>query len=318
VAVVLAALIGQPAGATPGDADGTPTLRDQLDVAARAYNDAQATLDASRARQADLDAKMHTAENRLAQLSTEIGAVASAAYRGSKISRSAALLDKTPDDLIRGIGIVTYLANRDDRQLREYRLVKEQYSAQRKAVEDEVRLQEEQARQMQKQKDDAAQALAFAGGGGVVNGVPVPIPTAKPAPRNPDGTWPKESCSIPDPTTNGCLTGRMLHALNEARLAGFTRYTACFRPGGPYEHPKGRACDFSATPNGFVDAPAGGTDRAYGDRLAGWCVANANRLGVLYVIWYRQIWFPGLGWRAYHGSGGSAGEHTNHVHLSEQ
>jgi peptidoglycan DL-endopeptidase CwlO len=37
---------------------------------------------------------------------------------------------------------------------------------------------------------------------------------------------------------------------------------------------------------------------------------------VLYVIWYRQIWFPGSGWRQYHGAGGASGQHTNHVHLS--
>ena len=43
---------------------------------------------------------------------------------------------------------------------------------------------------------------------------------------------------------------------------------------------------------------------------------NADRLGVLYVIWYRQIWMPGTGWRAYSGSGGPQRDHTNHVHLS--
>jgi peptidoglycan DL-endopeptidase CwlO len=319
-AIVLALLVSAPAAAAPGDgdADGAPTLRDQLDVAARAYNDAAAILDASRARQADLDAKLRTAETRLGQLATEVGTVANAAYRGSKFSLSAALLDKTPDEVIRGMEIVTYVARRDDRQFREYRRVKDEYNAQRKALDDEIRLQEEQARQMQKQKDDAAKALAAAGGGGLVNGVPVPVPTAKAAPRNADGTWPKESCNQDDPTTTGCITGRTLHALNEARLAGFTRFTSCYRPGGPYEHPKGRACDFSASTTTFRDAAATGGDRAYGDRLAGWCVANASRLGVLYVIWYRQIWFPGLGWRAYHGAGGAAGEHTNHVHLSLQ
>jgi hypothetical protein len=109
-----------------------------------------------------------------------------------------------------------------------------------------------------------------------------------------------------------------VHAYQEARLAGFTRYTACFRHQSFGEHPKGRACDFSVTPGGFAGTSATGGDKAYGDRLAGWLMANASRLGVLYVIWYRQIWFPGLGWRTYTRCGGDAAScHTNHVHLSE-
>ena len=36
----------------------------------------------------------------------------------------------------------------------------------------------------------------------------------------------------------------------------------------------------------------------------------------MYVIWYRQIWLPGSGWKAYSASGGPAAVHTNHVHLS--
>jgi hypothetical protein len=41
-------------------------------------------------------------------------------------------------------------------------------------------------------------------------------------------------------------------------------------------------------------------------------VRNADRLGVLYVIWFRQIWLPATGWKAYHG----ASAHTDHVHVS--
>jgi hypothetical protein len=326
VALLAAALLplgGLPAKAEPGqdasgeDAGGALTLRDALDVSARAYNEAKAILDASTARQAEIDGRLRELELRLTVLQSQVGSTANAAYRGSKFNLTSALLDKSPDNLLRGVTTVTYLAWRDDQQLRDYNQARRDYSTQRKALEAEIRLQEEQTRQMEKRKNQAATALAAAGGGGYVNGVAVPLPSAKAAPRNPDGSWPKETCSIDDPTTTGCVTPRTLHALQEARLAGFTRYTACFRPGDRFEHPKGRACDFSATAGGFQNASATGGDKAYGDRLAGWCVANASRLGVLYVIWYRMIWHPGLGWKSY-SSGGSdpASSHTNHVHLS--
>ena len=61
---------------------------------------------------------------------------------------------------------------------------------------------------------------------------------------------------------------------------------------------------------------ATGAERTYGNNLAAYFVFNANRLGVLYVIWFRQIWLPGSGWRAYSGSGSPSADHTNHVHLS--
>ncbi len=100
------------------------------------------------------------------------------------------------------------------------------------------------------------------------------------------------------------------------RAAGFTRYTSCFSQRNSGEHPKGRACDHSAAPGGFENVNASGGDRAYGDRLAAFFVKNANRLGVMYVIWYRQIWMPSTGWRSYSGSGGPNATHTNHEHLS--
>ena len=71
---------------------------------------------------------------------------------------------------------------------------------------------------------------------------------------------------------------------------------SCHRSGGSGEHPKGRACDFAAQKGGFGGDATGG-DRTYGNNLAAYFLRNADRLGVLYVIWYRQIWLPSSGWQ---------------------
>jgi hypothetical protein len=110
---------------------------------------------------------------------------------------------------------------------------------------------------------------------------------------------------------------RTLHALQQARKTGFNHFTACFRNGTWGEHPLGRACDFAAAPGGFGGV-ATGADRDYGNRLAGWFIANADRLGVLYVIWYHQIWNPVVGWHYFSGDGTPSGDHMNHFHLSER
>ena len=104
--------------------------------------------------------------------------------------------------------------------------------------------------------------------------------------------------------------------LIEAQLAGFTRFTSCWRSATWGEHPKGRACDFSVTTSGFGGVAAG-ADKAYGTKLAVWAVANADALGLMYVIWFRQIWTPSLGWHAYNAYGTDpSAEHENHVHTS--
>jgi hypothetical protein len=46
--------------------------------------------------------------------------------------------------------------------------------------------------------------------------------------------------------------------------------------------------------------------------LMAFLVRNADRLGIYYVIWYAQIWFPATGWHAYHG----VSNHKDHVHVS--
>ena len=139
---------------------------------------------------------------------------------------------------------------------------------------------------------------------------------AQPALRNPDGSWPDEGCTIrPDPTTGtGCATLRLLHLVEQATAAGFPE-PACYRTSNHGEHQKGRACDWMMT----TGAAASGAHKARGDAMAAWAVANADRLGIMYVIWFRRIWTSAEGWHAYTNPWGGddpSGWHTNHVHIS--
>lgn len=139
---------------------------------------------------------------------------------------------------------------------------------------------------------------------------------AEPAPRNPDGSWPTEGCTIrPDPTTGGgCVTPRLHHLVQQATAASFPK-PGCYRPNNHGEHPKGRACDWMMTSGG----EASEAQKTRGDTMAAWAVSNAGRLGIMYVIWFRRIWTPARGWHAYNnpwGGNDPSGWHTNHVHIS--
>jgi hypothetical protein len=313
------------AGPVPGRADpagsdgGNATLQGQLEAASRGYNDAKGRLDAAKARQTELESRAQATQAQLATVTDQVRAAAVTAYKGGPLSSLSILLDAgSAEDLLDRATRLHIQIQRDTDALHRLNVLQAQYDQQRTAIDTEITQQQTQLAVMDKRRTDAQTALNAAGGGAATNGPSGGTASAAPSPRNPDGTWPTESCSVPDPTTSGCLTPRTLHALQEARKAGFTHYTACYRSGTSGEHPLGRACDFSANASTFVDAAATGADKAYGDRLAGWFLANADRLAALYVIWYGRIWMPGTGWRTYHGDGTPAGDHMNHVHLSVQ
>ncbi|WP_406072000.1 coiled-coil domain-containing protein [Micromonospora sp. NBC_01638] len=303
---------------------GTPALRAQLDAASKGYLDAKRALDTSVQRQQQLATRLKTIDVELAQRNGKVGEIAGVAYRTGRLGAMSALLNSnTPEGFMDRAAALDAVAANEDRVLRDLLATKDQSNRTRAALDGEINEQRKQVAVMAKRKEQAERALTVAT-------TPKPQTTADTdsnrgtsaanataAPRNSDGSWPSESCSINDPTpASGCITPRTLHALNQAKAAGFTRYVSCHRPSGSGEHPKGRACDFAAQKDGFGGNATGG-DKTYGNNLAAYFIRNADRLAVLYVIWYRQIWLPSSGWKSYSGAGGTPStDHTNHVHLS--
>jgi peptidoglycan DL-endopeptidase CwlO len=310
-----------PLSAAPGstaDEGGSATLREQLNAAAKGYLDAQAALENSTKRQQQLAAHLVTVDSELAARTQTVAELAGMAYRTGRLGPLSALLaSNSPDGFLDRASSLGTVAANEDRQVRNLIETRDQETRAKAAIENEIREQRKQLDIMAKRKQQAERALAAVGSGGSSAGVTASTTsaTAKPAPRNSDGSWPRESCSVNDPTTSGCITPRTLNALNQAKAAGFTHYVSCFRSGGSGEHPLGRACDFAAETGGFGGV-ATGANRTYGNNLAAYFVKNASRLGVLYVIWFKQIWLPGSGWKAYNGGGDPSSDHTNHVHLS--
>jgi hypothetical protein len=317
LAAMLAVLgVPQIAAADP-DGNTPQALVEALEAASRAYYETQSVLAASQERQAVITENLQIAQDNLARLSEQIGHVAAARYKGGTVGLFNGMISgqTSREDLLAGAAVGEFLLWRDDTYIREYRILKDESERQQGLLTAELDIQTRQAALLDAQKREAEKALA-AVGGLPVNAVGGPAQPAQPAPRNADGSFPWEDCSIDDATSGGCLTPRTYHMVTEAKFAGFTRYVGCWRASSWGEHPQGRACDFSATEYGFAGYAATGNDREYGNQLANWAVSNASALGVLYVIWYQQVWFPGSGWRAYGSYGDPATEHTNHVHIS--
>lgn len=317
VLLSLAFFAADPAVAEPGDSEGgTAKLRTALDEATRGYLDAKNALAASQAKQKDLTNQLATLQTRYADATKAVGQVADAAYRSGRLGTISALLGaNSPEEFIERAYSLNAVAVTSSSKLADMADARDRVTTAKTEIDAAIADQQKQVQLMAARKKQAEDALIAAGGGASVPGFGGLSKTATPAPRNSDGSWPKESCSVDDPTTSGCITPRTLHAMQEAKKAGFTHYVSCYRPSGEGEHPKGRACDFAAAKNGF-EGVASGADKTYGTNLANFFIKNADNLGVLYVIWFRRIWLPGSGWKSYSGCCDPAATHENHVHLS--
>ncbi|HEY6594698.1 MAG TPA: hypothetical protein VI011_11415 [Asanoa sp.] len=321
LAAVTMLAIGSPGWAAPNPSPApapaqesdTPLLGDVLAATGKQYVRARTVLDKSRKRQLQLTLELQRAQANIKAITPLVAEVASESYRSGKLTPAVALLNSgSPDQFLERAVALDELNEINDAHLRELNDARERAESAKRAIDAEVAAAKRAQDAMATQKTQAEKALALVGGMKLTGGfVSATSPIATPAARGRDGQWPDESCSENDPTTSGCLTPRTLHAYYEVRRAGFDRFAGCFRYGGPYEHPKGRACDFSLQKSGF--SVAQNMDmKTYGNNVAAFLVRNADRLGILYVIWYRQVWWPGAGWHSYSG----ASSHTDHVHMS--
>ncbi|MCY1137485.1 hypothetical protein OWR29_05695 [Actinoplanes sp. Pm04-4] len=318
--------VAGPAAAAPGDngddGEGAPkSLIQQLEAASKGFVEAKEALELSRKRQTQLAARVKQLDAELGPRQAAIDEIVQQSYRTGRLGPMTALLTASSSGsfLDRAETLET-VAVKENAAVADLKANRDAQQRAKLAIDAEVRNQVKQVNLMAKRKVQAEAALKAANTGGDAD-----EPSDKQAgssdkataaPRNKDGSLPNEGCTENDPTTNGCITPRMLHALKQAQADGFTRYVACFRHQNSGEHPKGQACDFAAEKKGFGGVASGG-DKAYGTDLANYFINNSSRLGVLYVIWFKRIWLPSSGWKAYsRGNGDPSSDHTNHVHLS--
>lgn len=316
----LAVAVGPaPASAAPSSPSGhdgaqPKLLNDVIEAANRSYAQAKAKLDESRKRQLALDLEVKRAEAELKALSPQVAAIAAQSYRTGRIGAAAMLLDaNTPDSFVRRASALDEVNRINAKRIAAVTAARDQADRAKKALDAEVVEQQKQNDILRKRKREAERSLALVGGVGLTGGyVDATSPVARMGPgRDANGNWAPMRCTEDDPTTSGCITPRTLHMYREVKRAGFDRFVGCYRGGGPYEHPKGRACDWSLQDRGFSSWDTL-DERKYGNNLTAFLVRNADRLGIYYVIWNRQIWFPATGWKSYSG----ASDHTDHVHVS--
>jgi hypothetical protein len=309
---------------------GTDEMRQQLDETQSAWLDAKAALDASVTHQQQLTKTLADVEVKMGVQVAELGKVANLAFiSAGYVSVAGIVSNATTDELLDGMGLVDAVASHRTNLINDLVATETQARQTQAGIDQEAANQQSLLAEMDTRKQEAQLALCRAAVGtcdtsddGVFSARSSVVAAA--APRNKDGSWPVESRSVLESSVahNGrdfLITPRTAHAVTEAKKAGFKIYVACYgQRANVSEHPKGRACDFAVDSSCIYCGAATGAARTYGDDLANFFVFNADRLGVLYVIWYKRIWLASTGrWKAYSGANGDpSSNHTNHVHLS--
>ncbi|MFC7529548.1 coiled-coil domain-containing protein [Actinoplanes sp. GCM10030250] len=293
---------------------GSKSLIEQLEDASSGYVKAKASLKKSKQQQTDLTAELKRLDAALGPQQDALDEIAQQAYTSGRMGTLSALVTaNSTDSFLDRVETLATVAAQQNAAIADLKTTRSDQQRAKIAIDTAVRDQQKQVNVMAKRKTQAETALkkanqgADAGQSGDGGG----SASADPAPSNAGN-----GCSEDDPTSGGCITPRTLHALKQAKSDGFTRYVHCFREQNSGEHPKGRACDFAADKSGF-GGDATGASKTYGNNLANYFINNAEKLDVLYVIWFRRIWLPSSGWKSYSGAGGDpSSDHTNHVHLS--
>jgi hypothetical protein len=301
--------------AAPGDngddgEGGSKSLNDKLDDASKGFVEAKAKLAASKKRQQVLTTQLKTIDAQLAPQQAVLDQIVKQTYMTGRLGPMAALLtSESSQGLMDRAETLQTVAVKQDAALRDLKDTRSKQEQAKIAIDAAIRDQQKQVNVMARKKAQAEAALKAANGGADATG-------GNGSGAASSGNYTGGSGMVDDPTSGGRISQRLLFAMNQAKADGFTRYVHCWRSQNSGEHPKGRACDFAADKGGF-GGDATGASKDYGNRLANYFIKNSDRLGVLYVIWYRRIWLPSSGWKSYSGGNGDpSSDHTNHVHLS--
>jgi hypothetical protein len=307
--------------AAPGDngddgEGGSKSLIQQVEDASKGYVEAKEALGTSKSRQAKLLGVIKGLDAQLGPRQAELNKIAAQSYRTGRLGTMSALINASSDGGATGmldrVQTLQTVAVKQDAALRGLKDTRAKQLRAKASIDAEIADQQKQLTLMAKRKAQAEGALKAAGQGADAES---PGGGGSSAKASPGGNL-NGGCTVDDPTSGGCITPRLLHAMQEAKKAGFNHYVHCWREQNSGEHPKGRACDFAADKGGF-GGDATGSSKTYGNNLANYFLNNSSTLGVLYVIWYRRIWLPSSGWKSYSGAGGDpSSDHTNHVHLS--
>lgn len=237
----------------------------------------------------------------LKQARADVAELASAQYKGSGIDPTVeVVMSSEPDQMLNDATLAQHITHNNAERVVDLGEAREKHKKANKKAENKLDDAKELIEDLEDQRDEVKkkikkyEAEKIPGGGGTGN-----VPADAKGPGW-DGATPRMAGIRDD------IIGKF----------GAPYPVGCLRPGDPGEHGSGRACDFMMSAGG---ASPSATNRQLGQQIAEYAKNNADRLGVMYVIWEQKIWHsgnPGAGWKPMEDRGSITQNHYDHVHVS--
>ncbi|MBB6121518.1 hypothetical protein [Nocardiopsis algeriensis] len=222
----------------------------------------------------------------------QVRALAVATYTSSGIDPSMSLfVESDPDEIIERAVVVNYLSTSNQDKIDQLTEALERDEKAQESADEKLQEAKEDLEELEGRRSEVQEMIADH-----------PVQTMQP----------------PDNLTPRTRQMRDL-VIEEFGRGDEVGGVGCYRAVGGWvvgEHPLGRACDFMVDPNGSMPSQEQ-VDRGWA--IAEWAQENADRLGIMYIIYRQQIWDVrrgGEGWRQMADRGSVTENHFDHVHIS--
>jgi septal ring factor EnvC (AmiA/AmiB activator) len=240
-------------------------------------------------------------EEKLEAARDDVALIAASQYKSSGFDPVIeVMVSRSPDEVLSDVALITQVSHINGERVSHLSELKEEAEQAKEEAEAKLAEAEELVEELEAQRDEVLAKIEE------YESEQVPVTT---------GTG-----SIPESARGWGFDGatpRMAAIRDEIiRKFGAPYPVGCLRPGDPGEHGSGRACDFMMSAGGAMPSAA---NRELGWQIAEYAKANADRLGVMYVIWEQKIWDsrnPGAGWKPMADRGSITQNHYDHVHIS--
>lgn len=242
------------------------------------------------------------------QAAKEIRLLAAEQYRTGGLNATSALTGTVdPRDLLGGLALTQQIMSEQDARLQVFAKIRDSHKGAERTAEARAAELRASLKKLDGQKKRAEKLI-----GQIKDRVDRLYPT--PGIRRADGTWVPQLPSGPDNITPRMRLVRQLVAQRFGPHFGIGCYRSDGGIAGGGEHPLGRACDFMLSTGGGMPSAA---ETARGHQIAAWAIKNAQRLGIMYIIFRQRIWHVRTGaWRTMSDRGGTTANHFDHPHIS--
>ena len=240
-------------------------------------------------------------EERLEDSRTGVSTIAAARYKNDGFDPALQIVfSSKPEDMFTDAATINYLGDSQAEQISDLIDLRDEQVEITESLQEEMGEASELIDTLETEREDVAERIAE------YEAEQVP-----PEPETPgDGT-------VPDSARGGGweqTQPRMAAIRDEIIMQFGAPYpVGCYRPSAD-DHGDGRACDFMMSANGAAPSPE---NKALGQQISDYGIANADRLGIKYIIWEQQIWqSTSRQWTWMNDRGDLTQNHYDHVHIS--